>query len=289
MPAPALLRRAAPAKLNLGLHVLRRRADGYHDLETVFLPIAWADVLEAEPAPALALSTSDPALPADARNLVWRAAEALASHAGIVPAARLHLEKHVPYGAGLGGGSSDAAAALRLLAQLWKLDVTPRALHEIATALGADVPFFLGRAPALGEGIGERLTPLRRADGALYRCPFALCVAVPEVHVSTAEAYRLVAPHDRGRPDVAAVVLSDDLERWRRELTNDFQVPVEAAHPAIAAARRALAEAGAAYAAMSGSGAAVFGVFESDAAAAAAAEALGRAGLRTWSGRQAGA
>src|SRR5690606_28184317 len=118
--------------------------------------------------------------------------------------------------------------------------------------------------------------------GVPYRCPFALCVAVPPVHVATAEAYRLVRPDDTVRPDLAAAVRSDDLDRWRRAVTNDFGGPVVARHPAIAAAKRALLDAGAGWAAMSGSGSAVVGAFEAPAAAGAAAEALAAAGCRVW-------
>ncbi|MDT0633178.1 4-(cytidine 5'-diphospho)-2-C-methyl-D-erythritol kinase, partial [Rubrivirga litoralis] len=274
------LARPAPAKLNLGLHVLRRRADGFHDLETVFLPIGWADTLAAAPASDLALTTTDPALPTDGRNLVVRAARALAAWGGVEAGARLHLDKRVPYGAGLGGGSSDAAAALRLLAELWELAVPDDVLVDLALGLGSDVPFFLDGRPALATGQGERLAPLLGAAGAPYRCPFWIVVAVPDVHVGTAEAYGLVTPRDRDRPALADVVRSNDLARWRAELANDFQAPVEAAHPAIAAARRALVAGGAGYASLSGSGSAVFGAFESEAAARAAARSA--TGCRVW-------
>ena len=281
-PAEAGLAADAPAKLNLGLNVLRKRPDGYHDLETAFLPLRWADHLTAAPAGALALACSDAALPTDGRNLVVRAARSLARHAGIEPRARLVLDKRVPYGAGLGGGSSDAAAALRLLTQLWNLDVPEAEMHALAAGLGSDVPFFLLGAPALATGRGERLAPLVRADGTPWRCPFALVVAVPPVHVSTAAAYALVVPDDRPRPDLAAAILSDDLGRWRREIGNDFETPVAARHPEIEAALGALAEAGAGYAAMSGSGSAVFGAFEDAAAAESAACRLATTGCRTW-------
>ena len=278
--SPALAR-DAPAKLNLGLRVLRRRPDGYHDLETAFLPIGWADRLTADPADALALTCSDPALPTDASNLVVRAALALARHAGVEPRAALHLAKRVPYGAGLGGDSSDAAAALRLCADLWRLDVRDADLHALAAALGSDVPFFLLSAPALATGRGERLGPLAHDDGTPWRCPFALVVAVPAVHVSTAEAYGLVTPDSRPRPDLRAAILSDDLGRWRREIANDFEAPICARYPAVAQARDALRAAGAGYAAMSGSGSAVFGVFEDAGHAREVAERLGSA-CRVW-------
>lgn len=275
-----MLSESAPAKLNLGLHVLRRRPDGFHDLDTVFLPVGWADRLTAEPAAGLSLATTDPALPTGDGNLVVRAAHALADHAGVDAGARLWLDKRVPYGAGLGGGSSDAAAALRLLARLWGLDVPRPALERLALGLGSDVPFFLDGRPARATGRGERLEPLVDEGGGLYRCPFWLVVAVPPVHVGTAEAYGLVTPHDGGRPDLADAVRSNSLGRWRAELVNDFQNPVEAAHPEIADVRRALVAGGAGYASLSGSGSAVFGAFEGEAAARSAAR--GVAGCRVW-------
>lgn len=272
----------APAKLNLGLHVLRKRPDGYHDLETAFVSIGWSDTLSAASADRLSLVCSDPALPTDGRNLVVRAAQALADHAGVEAHAALHLDKRLPYGAGLGGGSSDAATALRLLADLWTLDVPADRLARIAAGLGSDVPFFLTGAPSLATGRGERLAPLVRSDGLPWRCPFWLVVAVPPVHVSTADAYRAVTPNDEGRPDLRAVVLSDDLARWRRDLANDFEASVVALYPAIGSARAALLDVGAGYAALSGSGSAVFGAFESAADAHGAAERLAAAGCRTW-------
>ncbi|QXD15878.1 4-(cytidine 5'-diphospho)-2-C-methyl-D-erythritol kinase [Rhodocaloribacter litoris] len=278
-----LLERLAPAKINLGLHVLCRRPDGYHDLETVFLRIGWADRLAARPGADLRMTCSDPALPTDERNLCVKAARALQRAFGVTHGAALHLEKHVPYGAGLGGGSSDAAATLLLLSDLWDLDAPPDRLHALAAGLGSDVPFFLGPEAAFATGRGEHLTPLMDpATGTPYRFPFALVVAVPPVHVATVEAYRLVRPRATGRPDLRAVVTSNDLARWRAELVNDFEAPVMAAFPGIRAAREVLLKAGAGYAALSGSGAAVFGVFEAEAAARAAAEAARQAGCRVW-------
>ena len=275
-----MLVRDAPAKVNLGLHVLRRRPDGFHDLATVFAPIGWADTLAAEPASTLALTTDDPALPTDGGNLVVRAANALRAWAGLEAGARLRLEKRVPYGAGLGGGSSDAAATLRLLTELWDLDVPDAALAEIALELGSDVPFFLEGEPALGTGRGEQLRVLE-AGGRPWACPFWLVVAVPPVHVSTATAFAGVVPHVEGRPDLESAVTSNDLGRWRLEVTNDFQTAVEAAHPAIADARRALEAAGAGWAALSGTGAAVVGAFEDERAARTAAVDL-EAECRVW-------
>lgn len=273
--------RFAPAKVNLGLHVLRRRSDGFHDLATVFVPIGWADRIEAEPAPSLSLTTTDPALPTDDGNLVMRAAHALASHAGVTTGARLQLDKQVPYGAGLGSGSSDAAATLRLLADMWGLDVAEADLARLALGLGSDVPFFLDAVTAHGTGRGERLDPLLDVGGSSYRCPFSLVVAVPPVHVSTATAFRGVTPDDHLRPDLAAAVRSNDLDRWRREITNDFQPSVEAAHPEVRAVRQSLEDLGAGLAVLSGTGSAVVGVFETEGRSQDAAAQLAET-CRVW-------
>ncbi len=280
--APASL--AAPAKLNLGLHVLRRRPDGYHDLETVFVPIAWHDRLYVSPADALTFTCSDSALPTDEANLVVRAAQLLAREARVKRGAALHLEKHLPHGAGLGGGSSDAAAALRGLTALWGLDLPRARQHALALELGSDVPFFLDAVPAHATGRGEKLTPLRDGVGSPFSLAYPLVVVVPPVHVSTAEAYRFVTPRADARPDLDRLVATGDLERWRAELINDFEAPVCAHYPALVALRQALADAGAAYVSMSGSGSAFFGVFESDAQALAAAEALRYEGHTVWHG-----
>jgi 4-diphosphocytidyl-2-C-methyl-D-erythritol kinase len=263
---------AASAKINLGLHILRRRPDGYHDLETVFLRIPWADVVTVAPADEISLTCSDPTLPTDERNLCVKAARMLAEHAGIDPGAAIHLEKHVPYGAGLGGGSSDAAATLRLLADLWGLAVPADELRSLAARLGSDVPFFLGPEAAYATGRGEILEPLLDESGEIYQLPFTLVVIVPPIHVGTAEAYRLVRPNDEKRFDLREVVLSNDLGRWRWELVNDFEQPILRAHEEIRATRDALLEAGAGYASLSGSGSAVFGVFEEEGTAKAAEE-----------------
>lgn len=278
-PASGGLQGRAPAKINLGLHVLRRRPDGYHDVDTVMLPIGWEDALTVEPADAFGFTCSDATLPTDERNLCVRAALRLAERAGIEPHGRLHLEKRVPHGAGLGGGSSDAARTLRLLTRFWRLSLPPGTLHDLAATLGSDVPFFLHDGAMRATGRGELLAPL--ADEP-YRIPYALAVVMPPVQIPTAEAYALVRPSDHARPDLGALVRSDDLDRWRRDLVNDFEPPILARHPEIREAKGRLLEAGAGYAAMSGSGAAVFGVFEEAGRAREVAEAVRHDGWAAW-------
>ena len=274
----------APAKINLGLHVLRRRADGFHAIDTVMLRVGWSDRLSAhydDEGEGVTLTCSDPSLPTDGRNLVVRAAEAMRAWAephryghqrprGV----HFHLDKRVPHGAGLGGGSSDAATALRLLPLLGDYvgDPAPEDLHRIAASVGSDVPFFLYPDVQRATGRGEVLAPLRYADGRAYRFPFSIAIVMPDVAVPTAGAYGLVTPNDDARPDLAEMVRSNDLERWRRELVNDFQAPIAARHAEIRQVLQMMETHGAGYAAMTGSGAAVFGVFERPGDARAACE-----------------
>ncbi|MFB6247289.1 MAG: 4-(cytidine 5'-diphospho)-2-C-methyl-D-erythritol kinase [Salinibacter sp.] len=263
----------APAKINLGLHVLRQRPDGDHDVETVLHRIDWADTITATPADTLSMTCSDPALPTDEDNLCLRAALALKEAFDVTAGAALHLDKQVPYGAGLGGGSSDAAATLRLLTRLWDLDADPTRLHAIAAALGADVPFFLMDAPAaLATGRGDELTPLR-SNGAPYRLPHPVLVVAPPIEVATPDAYAAVTPEDGDRPELPALVRSSDLARWRQALANDFEAPIAGGHPAVAAARDWLRDQGADYVSLTGSGGAAYGVFEQRAAAERGLEA----------------
>jgi 4-diphosphocytidyl-2-C-methyl-D-erythritol kinase len=272
----------APAKLNLGLHVLRRRKDGYHDVETALLAVEWCDDLSFHSADSFSFTCSDPSLPTDERNLCVRAARAISAASGEELRGHLHLEKRLPHGAGLGGGSSDAASVLRLLCGELDLGLAPSDLHDIAAELGSDVPFFLHDQPMLATGRGDTLEPL--GVDRPYSLEYALAVVMPAVQVSTAEAYGLVRPSDEGRADLREVVQSGDLERWRRELVNDFEGPILAKHPEIAIERERLLEAGAGYSALSGSGAAVFGIFESNERARQAAEQAEERGLTAWWG-----
>ena len=268
------LSKQAPAKINLGLHVLCERADGDHDIETVLHCIDWADTVTAAPADSLFMTCSDPALPTDENNLCLQAAHRLATVFDVTEGAALHLEKRVPYGAGLGSGSSDAAATLQLLVQLWDLNPSPDRLRKIGGAIGADVPFFLREAPAAyATGRGESLSPLR-ATGTAYRLPFPVLVAVPSVEVPTPWAYNHVTPDAANRPDLRRLVPSNELARWRSALTNDFMAPVAEAMPAVASLQNALRDTEAAYVSLSGSGSAVYGVFETLRAARAAADAV---------------
>lgn len=251
----------APAKINLGLHVLRKREDGYHDIETVFHRINWADTITVEPAEALSLTCSDPDLPTDEHNLCLRAASCLKQAFDVSEGARLHLEKSIPYGAGLGGGSSDAAATLRLLVQLWDISPDPRRIRELAREIGADVPFFLEEEPAAyATGRGDDLTPFYQ-DTEPYRLPFPVLIAVPPIEVDTPWAYRQVIPEQSRRPNLRELVRANDLSTWQDSLTNDFEAPIVDAFPAVEELRTLLSADEEAYVSLSGSGGAVYAVY----------------------------
>lgn len=269
----------APAKVNLALHVLGRRADGYHLLDSLVVFAAVGDVLRAEPADALTLEVSGPFAAAlfEPDNLVLRAARRLAETAGIVPRARLVLDKRLPVASGIGGGSADAAAALRLLARLWHLPPTPA---ELALALGADVPVCLDCMAARMSGIGESLAPAPRLP------PCGLVLVNPGVAVATADVFRVrTGPFSdplalpAGWPGAAA--MAADLGRRG----NDLEAPAVTLAPAIGTVLTALrALPGVLLARMSGSGATCFALFATAEEARAAAAGIARPGWWTWGG-----
>lgn len=276
----------APAKLNLSLCIGRRRPDGFHDLESLFQAVGLYDELRIEAAPAAAgitLRATDPTLPCDARNTVYRAAVALREAHAPGRGARLHLTKRIPSEAGLGGGSSDAAAALIGLNRLWQLGLPVEALLPLAAAVGSDVPFFLHGGCALVRGRGEIVSPLS------WVAPGWLVIARPAFGVSTARAYADLAAGrgDAPHPDCAAVteplleaLSRSDTAAAARTLRNDLEAPVTARHPEIEALRQALLAVGALAARMSGSGSAVFGLFSGEDAARTGAARL--AGSWPW-------
>jgi 4-diphosphocytidyl-2-C-methyl-D-erythritol kinase len=251
------MRVRALAKINLSLRVLGRRADGYHELRTIFQSIALHDTLTIRRARGrLTLDCDEESCPAGRTNLVWRAAAAVWKASGRRGPPRniaIALRKRIPIAAGLGGGSSDAAATLRALAKLWRVDGAR--LPDLARPLGADVPYFLEGGTVLGLERGDALFPL------IDRPRAWVTLVVPPFHVSTNDAY---AWWDAER------------RRDREDHLNDLERPVARRHPEIAPLVRALRRAGASHAAMTGSGSAVFGLFDSARAAVEAGDALAR-------------
>ncbi len=270
------------AKINLGLRVLRKRTDGYHDIETVFLRIGWSDLLTFGPSKSLQMTTNNALLPVDEQNLcvkavlAYRKAQSDRSQ-GVQHSDRtsvidpteidqenisIHLNKKIPFGAGLGGGSSDAATVLLACQSFFgnERPLTEEELHAVAAQLGSDVPFFLGSPVAFGKGRGELLSPVPVPKA--LQDTFLLVVA-PEIHVSTAEAYAGVVPNNNHSTDLKEIVLQGSLEEWSAHLANDFESSVFAHHPDIHRIKMCLVNQGAGFAQMSGSGSSVYGIYKS--------------------------
>jgi len=252
--------RACPAKVNIGLFIKGRRPDGYHDLETVFYPVtALFDDLTIQPAadlPQDALMLSgQPVQGPTTHNLVVRAL-ALIREAGFdVPALRIRLHKRIPAGAGLGGGSSNAAQMLLAVRELFQLNLSVDQLIEMARSLGADVPFFLQPKPVLATGTGDHFADIQ------FQEPFEVKVVTPGLFSSTAEAYRnLDLAHCTTTGDLAAA-LAQPFDFWHEIVVNDFEHEVFQRFPVLPKLKQALYNEGAVYAAMTGSGSAMFGLF----------------------------
>jgi 4-diphosphocytidyl-2-C-methyl-D-erythritol kinase len=264
------------AKVNLTLRVRGRRPDGYHEIETVFQTISLHDLItfELSASGRIELACSDPDIPSDETNLVYRAAVALRERYGVQQGARVTLEKRVPAQAGLGGGSSDAAVALLGLAHLWGVETNKDELKQLGARLGSDVPFFLEGGTALGTGTGAEIQPLRDAPAT------PLVVVTPAVKVSTAEGYAaLKAPALTKEGSAANLSVSRAESLFagslREVMRNDFEGVVGRLHPEVERAREALEASGARRAMLSGSGSSVFGVFDSKGEAERAARVLG--------------
>ncbi|UKK54694.1 4-(cytidine 5'-diphospho)-2-C-methyl-D-erythritol kinase [Prevotella sp. E2-28] len=250
------------AKINLGLNVVERRPDGYHNLETVFFPVKLEDALE--------VTLMDEAFPSpfdcdlkvtniniegeEQRNLVVKAYNLLKKDFPQMPRVHAHLYKAIPTQAGMGGGSSDCAAMLLLLNNMFKLGLTNQQLIDYAAKLGADCPIFILNKPAYAEGIGERLQTIDLNLSGYY-----LAIVRPDIPVPTKEAFSRIVPC---KPEKnCRMIVGQPIETWRKELVNDFEKSVFALHPEIGQIKERLYDMGAVYAAMSGSGSAVFGIF----------------------------
>lgn len=255
------------AKINLGLDILRKRDDGYHDIETVMVPVPWRDVLEIVPAQGESTTLTVTGRHVDRpteKNLVMKAYRALEREVSLPPV-DIYLRKIVPDGAGLGGGSADAAFTLRGLNELFALGYSDAELARVASGLGADCPFFIYNRPMLCTGTGTDMEPID-----LDLSGLTILIAKPRVSVPTAAAY------SRTTPAIPATRISDIISRpvadWQGVLKNDFEASVFPAYPAIAEVKERIARLAPLYTAMSGSGASVFGLFASDKLSPSAAE-----------------
>jgi len=243
-------------KINLGLKILRRREDGFHDLETVYYPLPVRDVLEIVRGDELHFSPSGRPIPRDpSGNLCISAFHLLKKDFPELPFIHIYLHKHIPIGGGFGGGSSDGAFMLRLLDHQFQLGLTPAQLSDYAAQLGSDCPFFLLNQPCLGKGRGEQLEPLT-----LDLSHYSFLIVNPGIHISTAQAFSLCTPKESG-PSLKDLI-SRPISNWTAELTNDFEDPVFREYPALRPIKEQLYKRGALYASLTGSGSGLFGIFE---------------------------
>jgi 4-diphosphocytidyl-2-C-methyl-D-erythritol kinase len=243
------------AKINLGLHVTAKRPDGYHNIETVFYPIPLKDALEVVEASTFSFSQTGIVIDGPTENnLVVKTYEWMKTRFDIPPL-EVHLLKSIPFGAGLGGGSSDAAFMLKLLNDFCTLDLSEEELEMMAASIGADCPFFIRNKPVFASGIGNEFTPVVLSLQGYY-----LCLVKPDLAVSTAEAYSLVKPTI---PDLSIKeIILRPVSEWRELMVNDFEKSIFYLYPEIARIKDVLYASGAVYAAMSGSGSSVFGLFD---------------------------
>ncbi|MDP4280528.1 MAG: 4-(cytidine 5'-diphospho)-2-C-methyl-D-erythritol kinase [Bacteroidota bacterium] len=246
------------AKINLGLNIVEKRDDGFHNIETLFYPVTLCDIMEILPSTGkeTIFTTSGILIPGDpGKNLVLRAYNLL-SQEHTIPPVSIHLHKIIPMGSGLGGGSADAAFALIMLNKIFNLNLTEEKLESYASRLGSDCPFFIRRHPVFATKKGEQMEPV-----GLDLSGFHILIAVPGIHIDTSEAYSMIAP----RIPLTGIrrLLKMPLESWRENLVNDFEKPISRKYPEINHIKERLYDSGAAYASMSGSGSAVFGIFRS--------------------------
>ncbi|WP_294919745.1 4-(cytidine 5'-diphospho)-2-C-methyl-D-erythritol kinase [uncultured Prevotella sp.] len=255
------------AKINLGLNITEKRADGYHNLETVFFPIPICDALE--------IKTMDERFPSNVAcdlkvtgnnvccnendNLIVKAYNMIAADFDI-PRVHAHLYKNIPSEAGLGGGSSDAAYMIRLLDQRFRINIGNAEMEKYAARLGADCPFFITAEPSYAEGIGEILSPVNITDNNLEG--YSLVVVKPQIAVSTKEAFSSITPR---KPLMCCrEIVAQPIETWKDALCNDFEESVFGIYPQLNDIKNRIYTLGAAYAQMSGSGSSLFGIFKSD-------------------------
>ncbi|WP_428664983.1 4-(cytidine 5'-diphospho)-2-C-methyl-D-erythritol kinase [Runella sp.] len=243
------------AKINIGLHITEKRSDGFHNLESCFYPVGWSDVLEVIPANEFSFSSSGIDIPGDpAKNLCVKAYELLKNDFDLPPLA-MHLLKIIPIGAGMGGGSSDAAFTLTLLNQFYRLELSTEALENYARRLGSDCAFFIQNKPVYCYEKGDRFADISLSLKGKY-----ILLVYPNLHISTAEAYAGV------KPQVPTVNLLEALQRpmpeWRHCIQNDFEKGLFQKYPVLPEIKALLYGKGAVYAAMTGSGSTIYGIFE---------------------------
>jgi 4-diphosphocytidyl-2-C-methyl-D-erythritol kinase len=243
------------AKINLGLHITAKRKDGFHDIETCMVPIPLYDALEMIISNKTVFDVSGLPIPGEEKdNLILKALKLLRKDFNDLPNVHIHLHKNIPMGAGLGGGSADAAFALTLMNNLFDLYLENWFLEDYAAQLGSDCAFFIDNTPKIATGRGEILEPVDVDLKGNH-----LVLIKPPIHIGTKEAYAGVVPQ---KPEKNLAHILKDKTLWKTELQNDFEKSIFPQHPELAAIKKSLYDMGAYYAAMSGSGSTIFGLFE---------------------------
>lgn len=250
-------------KINLGLHILRKRADGFHDLETVFYPITLQDALEivqnSSPSSDIQLTTSGLKIDSsNEENICFKAYRLLEKDFPDLPSIKMHLHKVIPSGAGLGGGSSDGAFTLTLLNKKFNLGLNEDQLIDYALRLGSDCPFFIKNKPCYATGRGEKLEDIE-----LNLSNYKIVLVNPGIHVHTGKAFSKITPSDK-RTSIKEII-QQPVETWKNVLKNDFEESVFTDHSEIKTIKEKLYHQGAVYASMSGSGSSVYGIFDKNA------------------------
>jgi 4-diphosphocytidyl-2-C-methyl-D-erythritol kinase len=242
------------AKINLGLNIINKRQDGYHELETCFYPVPWQEALEIVKAKETIVDISGIEVPDDGDNIVLKAYHLLKSDFDLSPV-HIHLHKVIPIGAGLGGGSADAAFALKLLNDLFTLKLSDKELMSYAVRLGADCAFFIKNEPMLATGIGEQLKEAEISLKGKY-----ILLVYPTIHVSTKDAFSKITPKI---PEISIeqILTKKNIAEWKGYLKNDFEVSIFDKYPILQEIKKKLYNSGAVYAAMSGSGSCMYGIF----------------------------
>lgn len=263
-----------PCKINLGLNIVSRRTDGFHNIDTCFYPVPWTDVLELIPSSDFSFSmTGLPVVGVSSENLCVKAYRLMAEEFNLPPV-KMHLHKVIPMGAGLGGGSSDAAYVIIALNEIFNLKMPKEEMATRASKLGSDCAFFIYSQPMIGTEKGEKLSPVSVDLKGRW-----LVIVKPPIHVSTAEAYAGVTP-GRAQSSISETITKVPVVEWKNVLINDFEKTVFIRHPEIRQIKDQLYQLGAVYASMSGSGSAVYGIFDSP-----IHPANGFSGATYWMGR----
>lgn len=245
------------AKINLGLQIIRKRTDGYHDISSLFVPIPLCDVLEVIESKEFSFTSSGLPIPGPQEHNLCIKAYHLLKEEFRLPAVAIHLHKVIPMGGGLGGGSANGAFLLKMLNDKFALGLSERTLEGYAARLGSDCPFFIRNQPAIASGTGTALRPTEFSLKGYH-----LLLLFPGIHVGTREAYAGVKPAE---PQTAIeAIISEPVAMWKSRLVNDFEVSVFPQHPLLGDLKKQLYDLGAAYASMTGSGSTIYGIFEGE-------------------------